>query len=132
MQRTMLAPKRVRRPSPAAFGLWGGAWIHEIAQVVAAALQDGAHSGEIATVGKLTRVMMLAPVASTLGIIAVRRASHNKGQSASPRRAARARGMGRTFASLRPRGLKPLALAAAACIFISIFALVLIKVTAYS
>jgi uncharacterized integral membrane protein (TIGR00698 family) len=54
--------------SPAAFGLWSGASIHEIAQVVAAAFQDGTHSGEIATVAKLTRVMMLAPVVITLGI----------------------------------------------------------------
>jgi hypothetical protein len=45
--------------SPAAFGLWSGASIHEIAQVVAAAFQDGDHSGEIGTVAKLTRVMML-------------------------------------------------------------------------
>ena len=54
--------------SPAAFGLWSGASIHEIAQVVAAAFQDGAHAGEVGTVAKLTRVMMLAPVVFTLGI----------------------------------------------------------------
>jgi uncharacterized membrane protein YadS len=36
------------------------------------------------------------------------------------------------FRKLRAEGLKPLLLAAAACLFISIFALVLVKVTAYS
>ncbi len=74
--------------SPAAFGLWSGASIHEIAQVVAAAFQDGAHAGEIGTVAKLTRVMMLAPVVFALGIMAVRRAAHTIGQVRLPRRAA--------------------------------------------
>ena len=59
-----------------AYGLWSGASIHEIAQVVASAFQDGAHAGEIATVSKLTRVMMLAPLVITLGVIAARRAAH--------------------------------------------------------
>jgi len=158
--------------SPAAFGLWSGASIHEIAQVVAAAFQDGAHSGEIATVAKLTRVMMLAPVVITLGIIAVRRGTQNTGRSASraappmpwfvlgfiammivnsvvaiptaPKAdialattfllsmALAAMGMETDFRKLKAEGLKPLALAAAAWIFISIFALVLVKLTAYS
>ncbi len=61
---------------PDAFGIWSGSSIHEIAQVVAAAFQDGAHAGEIATVSKLTRVMMLAPLVITLGVIAARRAAH--------------------------------------------------------
>ncbi len=62
-----------------AFGLWSGASIHEIAQVVAAAFQDGEHAGQIATIAKLTRVMMLAPLVLTLGIVAVRRASRSAG-----------------------------------------------------
>ncbi len=158
--------------SPAAFGLWSGASIHEIAQVVAAAFQDGGHSGEIATVAKLTRVMMLAPVVITLGIIAVRRAAHATGESAShaappmpwfvlgfiamvilnsvvtipsaPKdtivvgttfmlsMALAAMGMETDFRKLKAEGLKPFALAAAAWIFISIFALVLVKLSAYS
>src|SRR5580704_9323228 len=69
--------------SPAAFGLWSGASIHEIAQVVAAAFQDGDHAGEIGTVAKLTRVMMLAPVVITLGAVAMRRAAHAADPSAS-------------------------------------------------
>jgi uncharacterized integral membrane protein (TIGR00698 family) len=58
-----------------AFGLWTGASIHEIAQVVAAAFQDGQQAGQFGTVAKLTRVMMLAPVVISLGVIAARRAS---------------------------------------------------------
>ncbi len=54
------------------FGLWAGASIHEIAQVVAAAYQDGTRAGEFATIAKLSRVMMLAPVVITLGLIARR------------------------------------------------------------
>lgn len=59
---------------PHAFGLWSGASIHEIAQVVAAAFQDGRRAGEFATIAKLARVMMLAPVVITLGFFAARRA----------------------------------------------------------
>jgi uncharacterized integral membrane protein (TIGR00698 family) len=59
---------------PHTFGLWSGASIHEIAQVVAAAFQDGRRAGEFATIAKLARVMMLAPVVIILGFFAARRA----------------------------------------------------------
>ena len=157
--------------TPKAFGLWSGASIHEIAQVVAAAFQDGARAGEIGTVAKLTRVMMLAPVVLTLGIVALRRASHatRKTSPAAPpmpwfvlgvvamvilnsvitipaapkawivlgttfllSMALAAMGIETDFRKLKAEGLKPLLLAAAAWIFISIFALVLVKFTAYS
>jgi uncharacterized integral membrane protein (TIGR00698 family) len=52
------------------YGLWAGASIHEIAQVVAAAYQDGSRAGDFATVAKLSRVMMLAPVVIGLGFLA--------------------------------------------------------------
>lgn len=55
--------------NPHAYGLWAGASIHEIAQVVAAAYQDGTQSGDFGTVAKLTRVMMLAPVVLVLGLL---------------------------------------------------------------
>jgi uncharacterized integral membrane protein (TIGR00698 family) len=42
--------------------LWTGASIHEIAQVVAAAFQEGQSAGHFGTIVKLTRVLMLAPV----------------------------------------------------------------------
>jgi uncharacterized integral membrane protein (TIGR00698 family) len=62
---------------PHAYGLWAGASIHEIAQVVAAAFQDGRQAGEFATIAKLSRVMMLAPVVIVLGMIAARKVSHS-------------------------------------------------------
>ena len=60
--------------APHAYGLWAGASIHEIAQVVAAAFQDGQQAGEFGTVAKLTRVMMLAPVVIALSLAAQQRA----------------------------------------------------------
>ncbi|MBS7544465.1 YeiH family protein [Ancylobacter oerskovii] len=60
--------------SPQAYGLWAGASIHEIAQVVAAAYQDGTAAGEFGTIAKLSRVMLLAPVIMCLGLAAARRA----------------------------------------------------------
>jgi uncharacterized integral membrane protein (TIGR00698 family) len=57
-----------------AFGLWSGASIHEIAQVVAAAFQGGQQAGEFGTIAKLARVMLLAPVVLTLGLVATRSA----------------------------------------------------------
>jgi uncharacterized integral membrane protein (TIGR00698 family) len=61
---------------PHAFGLWTGASIHEIAQVVAASFQDGQSSGEYGTIAKLSRVMLLAPVVITLGLMAARQRAH--------------------------------------------------------
>jgi uncharacterized integral membrane protein (TIGR00698 family) len=55
---------------PHAFGLWSGASIHEIAQVIAAAFQDGQRAGQFATIAKLSRVMLLAPVVIALGLMA--------------------------------------------------------------
>ncbi|CAL74228.1 conserved hypothetical protein; putative membrane protein [Bradyrhizobium sp. ORS 278] len=67
-----------------AFGLWSGASIHEIAQVVAAAFQQGQQAGEFGTIAKLARVMLLAPVVLTLGLLATRRACHGRrGQSSA-------------------------------------------------
>ena len=59
---------------PRAFGLWTGASIHEIAQVVAAAFQDGQSAGEFGTIAKLARVMLLAPMVIALGVMAARTA----------------------------------------------------------
>ncbi|WP_035618439.1 YeiH family protein [Hyphomonas johnsonii] len=64
---------------PHAFGLWTGASIHEVAQVVAAAYQQGSESGEYGTIAKLTRVMMLAPTVLVLGAFAARRMKAPKG-----------------------------------------------------
>ncbi|MGO9007015.1 MAG: YeiH family protein [Beijerinckiaceae bacterium] len=62
--------------APHAYGLWAGSSIHEIAQVVAAAFQDGQSAGEFGTIAKLSRVMMLAPVVISLGLMARRRTHH--------------------------------------------------------
>jgi uncharacterized integral membrane protein (TIGR00698 family) len=58
---------------PHAYGLWAGASIHEVAQVVAAAFQRGEEAGHFGTIAKLTRVMMLAPMVLALGALATRR-----------------------------------------------------------
>ncbi|HEX9470942.1 MAG TPA: YeiH family protein [Bradyrhizobium sp.] len=63
---------------PYAFGLWSGASIHEIAQVVAASFQDGQRAGEFATIAKLSRVMLLAPMVIALGLMAARNAKGGK------------------------------------------------------
>jgi uncharacterized integral membrane protein (TIGR00698 family) len=60
------------RLDPHAFGLWTGASVHEIAQVVAAAFQYGKSAGEFGTIAKLSRVMLLAPVVIALGWVASR------------------------------------------------------------
>lgn len=57
-----------------AYGLWAGASIHEIAQVVAATFQNGREAGEFGTIAKLSRVMMLAPTVIVLALAAARRA----------------------------------------------------------
>src|ERR1700749_4511112 len=57
---------------PHDFGLWSGASIHEIAQVVAASFQGGQKAGEFGTIAKLSRVMLLAPTVIALGLIATR------------------------------------------------------------
>lgn len=59
------------------YGLWAGASIHEIAQVVGAAFQDGREAGEFGTIAKLSRVMMLAPMVIALGLAARRRTARH-------------------------------------------------------
>jgi uncharacterized integral membrane protein (TIGR00698 family) len=68
---------------PESYGLWAGASIHETAQVLAAAFQGGAVSGQFATVSKLSRVMMLAPVVLALGWSARRRDCEAAGKKRS-------------------------------------------------
>ncbi len=56
-----------------AYGLWVGASVHEVAQVVAAAFAHGQVSGEFGTIAKLARVLMLAPMVIGLGYLLARR-----------------------------------------------------------
>lgn len=53
--------------APHAFGLWAGASVHEIAQVVVGAFQNGVDSGNFGTIAKLSRVMLLVPMILALG-----------------------------------------------------------------
>lgn len=73
--------------SPHAYGLWAGASIHEIAQVVAAAYEGGTAAGEFGTIAKLSRVMLLAPLVIALGFASARRAArhgHGAGRARPP------------------------------------------------
>lgn len=49
------------------YGFWAGASIHEVAQVVAAAYQGGPDATHTATIVKLARVLMLAPLILLIG-----------------------------------------------------------------
>ena len=63
--------------SELAYGLWSGASVHEVAQVVAAGFARGETSGEFATVTKLARVLMLAPLVLLMGLWAHRLSSRS-------------------------------------------------------
>lgn len=54
---------------PEAFGVWAGASVHEVAQVVAAAAAAGPVALGVATVVKLTRVVLLAPLIAGYSIV---------------------------------------------------------------
>ena len=74
---------------PRAYGLWSGASIHEIAQVVAATYQDGQQAGEFGTIAKLSRVAMLAPMVIALGLMSSRNSrkagvAHTSGRAPMP------------------------------------------------
>lgn len=145
-----------------AFGLWAGASIHEVAQVIGAGFQNGTQSGEIATVAKLTRVAMLAPMVIALGLMA-RRKSSDQSATRPPMpwfvaafvavvalnslvtvpaevksamvlattimltMGLAAMGLQADISQLRSRGLRPLALAFSAFLFIGCFSLMLVK-----
>ena len=69
---------------PHGFGLWAGASIHEIAQVVAVAFQDGQQAGEFGTIAKLSRVMLLAPMVIAIGFMAARGAGQRTPDAGKP------------------------------------------------
>ncbi|WP_171060834.1 YeiH family protein [Poseidonocella sp. HB161398] len=58
---------------PQDYGLWTGATIHEVAQVVGASFAQGEAAGQAGTIAKLSRVILLAPVILSLGMMARRR-----------------------------------------------------------
>jgi uncharacterized integral membrane protein (TIGR00698 family) len=65
-----------------AYGLWAGASIHEVAQVVAASFQASPEAGDFGTIAKLSRVTLLAPVVGMLALLAARR---RRGEPTRPR-----------------------------------------------
>lgn len=58
--------------TPRDFGLWAGASIHEVAQVMATAFDGGPEALRVGAIAKLTRVAMMAPVIIALGEMSVR------------------------------------------------------------
>lgn len=62
------------------YGIWAGASLHEVAQVVAAGFQFGPEAGETAMVAKLARVVALAPVVAVLGYLVTRSTRHADGE----------------------------------------------------
>jgi uncharacterized integral membrane protein (TIGR00698 family) len=68
--------------SDRAYGVWIGASVHEVAQVVAAAYALGDGAGQYGMASKLTRVLMLAPMVLLLQLALARRA--RSGASAVP------------------------------------------------
>lgn len=65
------------------YGLWVGASVHEVGQAVAAGFQQGPAAGELATVVKLGRVLLLAPVVLLLAWACRRRPSSPAGGDAA-------------------------------------------------
>jgi uncharacterized integral membrane protein (TIGR00698 family) len=149
--------------TPRAYGLWTGASIHEIAQVVAAAFQDGQAAGQFGTIAKLTRVAMMAPVVIALSEISVR-LGFGEGKGARPpfpwfligflalsafnsvvdiphalaapigvattfllSMAMAAMGLHTDLGRIRARGLRPLALALLASLFICLVSLLMVR-----
>lgn len=153
-----------------AYGLWAGASIHEVAQVVAAAFQHGQEAGEFGTVAKLSRVMMLAPLVLALRHIALAARRKRADTSETAARvplpwfvlgfvalvlinsqgivpvgvkalavpstlfllavALAALGLTTDVAKLRAKGWRPLVLGAGAWIFITLFSIGLVMLTA--
>jgi len=60
------------------FGIYVGSTVHEVAQVVAAGFGVSCDAGETATIVKLTRVMMLAPLLIALSFFLAKRQGNGK------------------------------------------------------
>lgn len=74
--------------SEKAFGIWAGLSIHQTPQVVAAGFAYGDAAGDTATIVKLARVSLLAPVLLIVSFRLAKRAQAN-GAQAAPKRATR-------------------------------------------
>ena len=63
------------------FGVWAGASVHEVGQVVAAASPAGATAVTVAIVVKLTRVLLLVPVVAGVSVLRRRQIRRDGGQA---------------------------------------------------
>ena len=54
--------------TPEHYGIWVGASVHEVGQVVAASYQGGEAAGDAAVITKMARVLVLGPMIFALGI----------------------------------------------------------------
>jgi uncharacterized integral membrane protein (TIGR00698 family) len=70
--------------SSQAFGVWAGLAIHQTPQVVAAGFSYGQAAGETATIVKMARVCMLAPIVFVIGLFYAR--SKARSQAAGNRK----------------------------------------------
>lgn len=66
-----------------AFGVWSGSSVHEVAQVVATASVAGPAALAVATIVKLTRVVLLAPMIAGYSVLRRRSASVAEGGEAA-------------------------------------------------
>src|SRR2546429_4693348 len=67
--------------SSKAFGVWAGLAIHQTPQVVAAGFAYSADAGQTATIVKLARVCLLAPVVFLIGVVYARKKVKETGAS---------------------------------------------------
>lgn len=145
--------------APRDYGLWTGASIHEVAQVVAASAQGGAEAAAFATIAKLTRVALLAPmillmaagsggvgrapfpwfVLGFLAMVALASSGlvpHEITQASVPLTQAllaaglAAMGLQTDLGQMKAKGLRPLLLGALASIFIAAITLALVLLEA--
>lgn len=70
--------------TPAEYGLFTGATLHEVAHVVAAGAAGGGQAVDSAVIAKLTRVALLVPVALVLGFIMQRDERGKEKRTLSP------------------------------------------------
>ncbi|MCY1315291.1 hypothetical protein D9M69_05280 [compost metagenome] len=66
-----------------AYGLWSGATIHEVAQVVAASFQAGDVAGQFGMISKLARVVLLAPMMMLL-VVTMRARAEGSSKVSAP------------------------------------------------
>ncbi|MGV8851516.1 MAG: YeiH family protein [Rhodoglobus sp.] len=90
----------------AEFGMWVGASVHDVGQVVATAQIAGATALAVAVVVKLTRVAMLAPMVALAGVV-VARSDRKAAAAANTTEAVNDNALGANAADANALDLKP-------------------------